>query len=90
MNPGFKFAAWMGGASLICFGLAAIEMSTGLVSRIAPTETHAMAWLCIAALLVFTVRLVRRVRMPAFGLKWPTPKYSRQRRYAQRQRRIVL
>lgn len=89
MNPGFRFAAWMGSASLICLGLAVIETGTGLISRIAPTETHALAWLCIAGLAVFVVRSLRGARLPAFGLKWPTPKYSRQRRYAQRQRRIV-
>ena len=47
------------------------------------------ASLICLGLAVFVVRSLRGVRLPALGLKWPTPKYSKQRRYAQRQRRIV-
>lgn len=89
MNPYYRFAAWTGGGSLVAFLLAAIESTTGLIGRIAPTEAHALAWLCIVVLAVPLARAARHLRLPAFGLKWPTPKYARQRRYATRQRRIV-
>lgn len=89
MIPAFRFARVTGLASIACFSLAAIDHYTGLVGRIAPTEAHAFIWGCAIGLVILAIRAARGMRLPAFGLKWPTPKYARQRRYAQRQRRIV-
>lgn len=83
MNYGYKLAWRAGVGSCVSLSLAAIEQRTGIVSRLAPTESAALAWLCAVGLSIYALRMARGVRVPRAALKWPTAT----RRY--RTRRIV-
>ncbi len=85
MNTGYKFAAWTGGASVVCLLLAGLDALTGIVGCLAPTEAHAFG---MAVILIVCTSIVRSYMSNAIALpnvrRMAAPRRE-YRRYARRE-----
>ena len=88
MNTGFRIALYAAGGSFTCGVLAALEVMTGIVSWLAPSEVWLFVWIVIGVVCTTIVRSYIRgaIAMPSVRrLVMPQP----QRTYNNRIRRVI-
>ena len=88
MNTGFRIALYAAGGSMACGILAALEVMTGIVSWLAPSEVWLFVWLAIGIVCATIVRSYLRgaIAMPSVRrMVMPQPK----RAYEKRVRRVI-
>ena len=88
MNTGFRIALYAAGGSMACGILAALEVMTGIVSWLAPSEVWLFVWIAIGVVCATIVRSYIRgaIAMPSVRrFVMPQP----QRTYNKRTRRVI-
>ena len=88
MNTGFRIALYAAGGSFTCGVLAALEVMTGIVSWLAPSEVWLFVWIVIGVVCTTIARSYLRgaIAMPSVRrMVMPQP----QRTYNKRTRRVI-